>query len=106
MMGRDMIHLHERITVPMLANHVHLNPTYLSELFARETGATISQYITDQRMEAARNMLRYSQYSVGEIAQILAYRSPSHFGKVFKDHMGVTPREYRNANAQAGIWPE
>ena len=57
-------------------------------------------------MEAARNMLRYSQYSVGEIAQILAYRSPSHFGKVFKDHMGVTPREYRNANAQTGIWPE
>lgn len=99
-------HLHERITVPMLANHVHLNPTYLSELFARETGTTISRYIADQRMEAARNMLRYSQYSVGEIAQILAYRSPSHFGKVFKDHMGVTPREYRNANAQAGIWPE
>ena len=99
-------HLHERITVPMLANHVHLNPTYLSELFARETGTTISRYIADQRMEAARNMLRYSQYSVGEIAQILAYRSPSHFGKVFKDHMGVTPREYRNANAQTGIWPE
>ena len=69
-------------------------------------GTTISRYIADQRMEAARNMLRYSQYSVGEIAQILAYRSPSHFGKVFKDHMGVTPREYRNANAQAGIWPE
>ena len=58
-------HLHERITVPMLANHVHLNPTYLSELFARETRTTISRYIADQRMEAARNMLRYSQYSVG-----------------------------------------
>ena len=37
----------------------HLNPTYLSELFKRETGTTISQYITDKRMEAAENMLKY-----------------------------------------------
>lgn len=99
-------HLHERITVPILANHVHLNPTYLSELFARETGTTISQYVTGQRMEAARNMLTYSKYSLGEIAQILAYRSQSHFSKVFKDHTGMTPSEYRKKHVQTGIWPE
>ncbi|OZG60291.1 AraC family transcriptional regulator [Bifidobacterium lemurum] len=99
-------HLHERITVAMLANHVHLNPTYLSELFSKETGTSISQYVTDRRMEAAANMLRYSQYSLGEIAQILAYSSQSHFSKVFKKQMGVTPGEYRKANAQTGIWPE
>ena len=44
-------HLHEKITVAILAQHVHLNPTYLSELFARETGTSLSQYITDKRME-------------------------------------------------------
>ncbi len=92
--------------MPILANHVHLNPTYLSELFARETGTSISQFITDKRMEAAENMLKYSEYSFSEIAQILAYRSQSHFTKVFKKHSGMTPGEYRRKHAQAGIWPE
>ena len=76
---------------PSSAEHVHLNPTYLSELFKRETGTAISQYITDKRMEAAENMLKYSEYSFDEIAQILAYRSQSHFSKVFKKHSGMTP---------------
>ena len=99
-------HLHEKITVSILAEHVHLNPTYLSELFVRETGTSLSQYITDKRMEAAENMLKYSEYSFNEIAQILAYRSQSHFTKVFKKHSGMTPGEYRNKYAQNGIWPE
>ena len=99
-------HLHEKITVAILAQHVHLNPTYLSELFARETGTSLSQYITDKRMEAAENMLKYSEYSFNEIAQILAYRSQSHFTKVFKKHSGMTPGEYRAKYSQNGIWPE
>ncbi|NMM93164.1 helix-turn-helix domain-containing protein [Bifidobacterium oedipodis] len=99
-------HLHERITVPILAEHVHLNPTYLSELFAKEIGMPISRYVTDKRMEAARNMLRYSQYSLAEIAQILAYHSQSHFTKVFREHTGMTPGEYRRTNAKANAWPE
>ena len=85
---------------------MHLNPTYLSELFARETGTSLSQYITDKRMEAAENMLKYSEYSFSEIAQILAYRSQSHFTKVFKKHSGMTPGEYRAKYSQNGIWPE
>ena len=99
-------HLHERITVAALAAHVHLNPTYLSELFAREMGEPISTYVTGKRMEAACNMLKYSEYSFAEIAQILAYRSQSHFGKVFKRHCGMTPGDYRRRYAQSGIWPE
>ncbi|RSX54040.1 AraC family transcriptional regulator [Bifidobacterium goeldii] len=99
-------HLHERITVPILAKHVHLNPTYLSELFKRETGETISRYVTGKRVEAAQNMLKYSEYGFAEIAQILAYRSQSHFSKVFKKETGYTPGEYRRRFAQTGIWPE
>ncbi|MBT1178253.1 helix-turn-helix domain-containing protein [Bifidobacterium vespertilionis] len=99
-------HLHEKITVAMLADHVQLNPTYLSELFKREVGVPVSQYITDRRMEAACNMLKYSQYSLAEIAQILAYRSQSHFTKVFGKAEGMTPKEYRDRYAKTGIWPE
>ncbi|KAB8287535.1 AraC family transcriptional regulator [Bifidobacterium ramosum] len=99
-------HLHERITVAQLARHVNLNPTYLSELFARETGTPISRYITGKRMEAAENMLKYSDYPLGEIAQILAYRSQSHFTKVFSKHAGMTPGDYRRKYATTGIWPQ
>ena len=100
-------HLHEKITVPILAEHVHLNPTYLSELFKRETGTAISQYITDKRMEAAENMLKYSEYSFDEIAQILAYRSQSHFSKVFKKTFrhdaGGVPHQVRAERHLAGV---
>lgn len=99
-------HLHERITVPMLAEHVNLNPTYLSELFVKEMGEPISRYITGKRMEAAENMLRYSNYSIADIADILAYRSQSHFTTVFKAQTGMTPGEYRRKNAKTGLWPE
>ena len=48
-----------------------------------------------QRIEAARNMLRYSSLAYDEIASTLAFSSQSHFIQVFKKEVGCTPREYR-----------
>ena len=89
-------HLHEVIRIDRLADFVGLNRSYLSTLFKRETGHTISDYILSKRMEAAQNMLRFSDYSYAEIASILAYSSQSHFIRVFKSQTGYTPKEYRN----------
>lgn len=89
-------HLHEPIRVPDLAELVKLNESYLSTLFKKETGKSISDYILSKRMEAAENMLKFSDYSYAEISAILAFSSQSHFIRVFKQQTGYTPKVYRN----------
>lgn len=96
-------HLHEKITVRILADHVGLNPNYLSSLFKREAGQSISAYINSQRMTAAKNMLLYSDTSYAEIASILAFSSQSYFTKQFRQTFGYTPKEYRKHFFQLGF---
>lgn len=91
-------HLHTRITVDTLANHVGLNPSYLSRLFKKETGNSISDYIQDKKIETAQNMLVYSNYTSAEIASTLAYPSQSYFTEIFHKKTGVTPNKYRTQN--------
>ncbi len=88
-------HLHEPIPVQKLAELTNLNASYLSTLFKKETGITISDYIISKKMEAAGNMLKYSDYTYAEISSVLNFSSQSYFIRVFKKHKGITPREYR-----------
>ncbi|MBR1738689.1 MAG: AraC family transcriptional regulator [Ruminococcus sp.] len=87
--------LHTRITLDELASQVGLSPSYLSRLFSSEVGMTVSEYITRKRIEAASNMLKYSDFSVLDIAEHLCFSSESHFIKVFRERVGMTPRVYR-----------
>ncbi len=89
-------HINERITTEQLAAQCGLHISYLSRLFKKETGVGISEYIRNRKIEAAQNMLKYSEYTFSEIAHFLAFSSQSHFVKVFRESVGVTPREYRN----------
>lgn len=89
-------HLNEKIHLQDLAKYVNLNSSYLSTLFKKETGLSVSDYILKRRMDAAKNMLQYSDYTYGDISVILAFSSQSHFIQVFKKQTGLTPREYRS----------
>lgn len=89
------LHLQEAISVAQIAEHVSLNRSYFSLLFKRETGASVSDYIREKRIEAAQNMLKFSGFSLREIANYLAFNSQSHFASVFKAHTGMTPGAYR-----------
>lgn len=89
------LHLHIPIRLAELAEHVKLNPSYLSVLFKKETGIPVSEYVLNRRIDAAKNMLLYSEYSSSQISEILAFSSQSHFIRVFKKKEGMTPREYQ-----------
>lgn len=91
-------HLHEPVSVQDLANLTGLSESYLSTLFKKEMGKSVSEYIMSKKMEAARNMLRYTDYSYAEISAILNFSSQSHFIRTFKAHNGVTPKQYREKN--------
>ncbi|MBQ8515584.1 MAG: helix-turn-helix transcriptional regulator [Ruminococcus sp.] len=87
--------LHTHITLDKLAEVTGLSPSYLSRLFHKEVGQTISGYIMKKRIVAAENMLKYSNYTCMEISDYLCFSSESHFIQVFKKHTGFTPRRYR-----------
>lgn len=87
--------LHTKISLDDLAKKAGLSPPYLSRLFKRETGVTVSEYIMRKRVEAAANMLRYSEYSVLEISEYLCFSSESYFIQVFRRITGDTPKVYR-----------
>lgn len=87
--------LHTKIALTDLAEQVHLSPSHLSKLFHKEMGITISNYICKKRIEAAENMLRFSDYSCTEISNYLCFSSESYFIKVFKQETGDTPKRYR-----------
>ena len=96
-------HLHERITVHDLAEHVRLNESYLSRLFKKEVGTSISEYIRRQKLETAKNMLVYSDYRAAEIASILSFPSQSYFTELFHKYTGLTPGDYKKENFRKSL---
>ena len=89
-------HLHERITLTGIAAHLSLTPQYFSRLFRKETGVTLSEYMMRKRIEAAQNMLKYSNYSAVEISNYLNFSSHSHFVHKFHQYSGTTPKAYQD----------
>lgn len=89
-------HIHDRITINDLANHTGLSVSYLSRLFKKELGMPVSEYIREKKVEKAENLLKYSDYSLIEIANYLAFSSQSHFIQIFTKQTGMTPKKYRD----------
>lgn len=97
---RDVMHIlesryMENLTVDALAQAVFFTPNYLSALFRKETGSTISQYLTQCRLEAAVLLLRQTNRTVAEISEAVGYHDVRHFSKVFQKRHGVTPSSFR-----------
>lgn len=90
--------LHTRITIPILASYVHLNPSYLSRLFKKETNLSISEYILKKKIETSQNMLIYTNRAISDISSTLAFPSQSYFTKCFRNLTGLTPSDYRTRN--------
>lgn len=90
-------HHHERVSARDIASHVGLSPEYLSTKFKRETGMTVSAYISQMRIQEAKALLRFTDLSIGEIAAQLSFSSQSYFQTSFKREAGMTPQQYRTA---------
>jgi AraC-like DNA-binding protein len=75
---------------------VELSPSYLSRLFKQNLGVSVSDYIREKKIEKAENLLKYSDKSLIDIANYLAFSSQSHFIKTFEKYEGLTPKKYRD----------
>jgi len=88
-------HLDENLTRESLAAMVYLTPDYLSHLFKRETGFSLTNYIIYERIEEAKRLLAGTGQSIGDIATRCGFQNISYFSKQFKRFAGMTPREFR-----------
>jgi len=90
-------HLEEELTLKELAEHIHLNPSYLSVLFKEQVHLTFSEYVTRQRIQRAKELLISTSLPVGDIAEQSGYRTAKYFIKIFKEIEGITPSSYRKS---------
>jgi two-component system response regulator YesN len=87
--------LDQELTREFLADQVHLNQDYLARIFKKEVGESIVNYITGKRVSVAKEYLEKTNESVNSIAIKVGYDNFSYFTKIFKDRVGMTPKEYR-----------
>jgi two-component system response regulator YesN len=87
--------LHLDMNREALAEHVYLNPAYLSRLFRKETGKSLTDFTVDLRLARAKTELAKTNVKISDIAGSVGYSNFSHFSKLFKKTTGLTPQEYR-----------
>lgn len=87
--------IYNDITVNTLVNYLQINSSYLSDIFKKEVGITLKQYIQRERIEEAKRILTLTQYPVSTICHMLNFHDQSYFIKVFKKFTSMTPKHYR-----------
>ncbi|MBR3808323.1 MAG: AraC family transcriptional regulator [Lachnospiraceae bacterium] len=85
------------ISTSMLANMQNVSASYLSSIFKKETGKSITEYINLKRVEMAKDLLKKTNLQVQTIAQHCGIMDMNYFSKVFKKYTGKTPKEYRES---------
>ena len=88
-------HLDERLSVATLATVAGVGVTHFSNTFKKVTGVTPHRYILRQRIARARELLRMTALTVGEIAEAVGFAGQSHFTHAFVREMDMTPSAYR-----------
>ena len=90
-------HLHTRIRMSDLSELTALSSSYISRLFKKETGHSVSGYILSKKLETSASMLLYTDYSIARISAAFDFPNQGYFTKVFKEAYGISPSEYRNS---------
>ena len=86
----------EELSLNTLAAQVNFSPNHLSSIFKQETGQPFIKYLTDYRMNMAKELLSRTSKKSNEIGILVGYKDPHYFSYLFKKTQGVTPTQYRN----------
>jgi two-component system response regulator YesN len=88
-------------TLDGVSKLVHLNSSYLSQLFKQKTGANFSDYLLKVKMTKAAELLLDYKLKTYTVSELVGYTNPKNFARTFKNYYGVNPREYRYAKLQS-----
>ena len=87
-------HIREKLTVPVVARHVDVSPSYLTALFRKNLQISPGEYIRRVKLQESKQRIREDNMNFTEIAAVLQYSTVHHFSRQFKDKFGITPTEY------------
>ena len=95
--ARELLHerFNEPLTLADVAREVDIHPVHLARVFHQHYRCTVGEYVRQLRVEFTRRELSATDKPLSEIALLAGFASQSHFSTAFKNHMGVTPAEYR-----------
>ncbi|CAI6087712.1 response regulator transcription factor [Cohnella sp. JJ-181] len=93
----------DEISLAMLAERFHLNVTYLSELFKKQTGSTFSDYVAEVRLSRAELLLRDTSMRLADIAEWTGFSTASYLSAAFKKRFGLSPADYRARLREADV---
>ncbi|WP_419824983.1 response regulator transcription factor [Anoxybacterium hadale] len=90
-----LTHVDEETSVKLLSEKLFINKSYLSETFKQKFGTTLLQYINMVKIERAKKLLQEGKLRNYQISEILGFKDPEYFGRLFKKNTGVLPKNYR-----------
>ena len=86
---------HESIQLEDLASMTHLSRFYISHSFKKEIGMSPMEYLIDIRITESKILLRTTNYSISQVADIVGFTTPTYFSKQFRKSTGISPTDYR-----------
>ncbi len=89
-------HLADNFGMEELAEIVHLNPQYMMRIFKKHQGISILAYLTNERINFAKELLEKTDYPIYQVADMVGYPNYNYFSRLFKKQTEVTPQEYRS----------
>ncbi|MDX9802087.1 MAG: response regulator [Spirochaetia bacterium] len=89
-------HFSENINLDEICNYAGISKNYFCHLFKQETGLSIWEYLTEYRIEKARELLAGSDMKNYEISYHIGYENPSYFSRIFKKLTGKSPSDYKS----------
>ncbi len=91
----DQHYSDEELSLNTLAAHVNFSPNHLSAVFRQEMGVTFIKYLTDYRLDKAKELLLGTSKKSNEIGALVGYKDPHYFSYLFKKAVGMTTTQYR-----------
>lgn len=88
---------HEDISMEQTAEYVNLSAYYFSKIFKNKSGKTFTDYLTDIRIQKAKELITETNLSLKEVCYEVGYKDPNYFSRVFKRVTGITPTDYRQS---------
>lgn len=83
------------LSLVKVADYVGLNEKYFTSRFTKETGETFSSYLTEIRMQKAKELLKNTSFKVYEISEMVGYHNVEHFNRMFKKRNNMSPAQFR-----------
>jgi len=93
-------HYMHKVTLEEVARSVYISPTYLSRVFKREMGCSLVDFLNRIRIEKSRELLADESLSLIRVAMQSGFESQSYFNRMFRQHCGMTPQQYRKSLSQ------